>query len=277
MTTRSTCIIGIALILGCQPASEALYEIEGWAPTSEVSRYGPDELWEIINGAADAFLGYGFELLTVQDYAAGDISVSVQRYDMGSSLNAFGIYRTEAPIEEEALPIGTQAVVSPPYQALLLKDRYYLKVEALEGALDRATGAALLEKIADKLPGTEELPPALAALPRAGMVSGSERYAKQNLLGLAELDNAIHAAYLDESGRRYTAFVVPAVAGTPMDETWAILEADWQPIEHGGRRVLYREVPYSGLIGAQRADVGLLGVSNCEDIDQLLQRLDDLQ
>jgi hypothetical protein len=267
----------MTLILGCQPAPEALFEIEGWNHTNEVSRYGSDELWQIINGAADAFLGYGFELLTVQDFAAGDVSVSVQLYDMGSPLNAFGIYRTEAPTEAPALAIGTQAVVSPPYQCLLVKDRYYVKVEALEGDLDQASGAALLEKIAVKISGSDDPPPALASLPQADMVAGSASYTKQNWLGLAELDNAVHAAYLDEAGSRYNIFVVlPATDGT-VDEGWAAIEAGWQAIEHGGRRVLYREVPYSGLAGVIRTHGGLLGVSNCEDQDQLLKRLDTLQ
>jgi hypothetical protein len=196
---------------------------------------------------------------------------------MGSPLNAFGIYRTEAPAEAPALSIGAQAVVSPPYQCLLVKDRYYLKVETLEGALDQITGSALLEKIAHKLSGSEDLPPALASLPEADMVAGSAHYTKQDLFGLAEIDNAVHAAYLDEAGSQYNVFVVlPAADGT-VDEAWAVLETGWQAIEHGDRRVLYREVPYSGLAGVGRTGGRLLGVTNCEDQDQLLRRLDSLE
>jgi hypothetical protein len=256
--------------MSCQPAPQGFLEIEGWIPQGEPATYDADGLWELINGAADTFLAYGFEEVTVQRYSQQEVTVSIAVYDMGAPLDAFGIYRTEAPADEPALPIGAEAVVSPPYQSLLLKDRYYVKVEAYEGELDRATGEALVSAIAASLPGDSGLPAEFAALPASGMVPGSARYTRESVFGLSELKNCVHAGYTDESGDEYQAF---AVLGGSADEVWAQLESEWQALELDGAPVRFREVPYSGLVGAFRLDGQLVGATGATDESQLLERL----
>ncbi len=263
----------LALFLSCQMAPQAFLTIAGWSPQDEPSTYDATGLWELINGAADIFLSYGFETVTVQKFSAGDVTASIAVYDMGRPLNAFGIYRTEAPADESALPVGTEAVVSPPYQCLLLKDRYYVKVEAYEGDIDRATGEALVAAIADALPGNAGLPPEFTALPIDGMVAGSGQYTREALYGLAELNESVHAAYTDDTGSEYQAFVLLQTDEVTADDVWQKLTSRWQEIDHGGEPVLFREVPYSGLVGVIRSNGGIIGVTNAADEEQLLDRL----
>jgi hypothetical protein len=266
-------ILTIALAfaaLSCQPAPQGFLEIDGWLPQGEPATYDADGLWELINGAADTFLAYGFEEVTVQRYSQQGVTASIAVYDMGTPLDAFGIYRTEAPSDEPALQIGAEAVVSPPYQSLLLKDRYYVKVEAYEGEIDRATGETLLSAISAALPGDAGLPAEFAALPAAGMVPGSARYTRESLFGLSELEDCVHAGYIDESGGEYQAFAV--LDGTA-DEVWAQLESEWQALELDGTPVRFREVPYSGLVGAFRLDSQVVGAAGAADEAQLLKRL----
>jgi hypothetical protein len=270
-------IVALVVLLSCGSAPVGFLNIEGWSPVGEPEVYGADTLWELINGAADTFLSYGFEVVTTQNYTAGGVTVTVSSYDMGTPLNAFGIYRTEAPPDAPALPIGVEAVVSPPYQCLLLKDRFYVKVDAYEGDIDEATGAALVEAVAEALPGSDGLPPEFAALPADGMVAGSARYTKQDLFGLAELDECAHATYIDDAGSEFEAFVVLPPAGGQIDAVWSDLEGRWQAADLDGEPVLFREVPYSGLVGVVRGDAGLLGVAGCADTDQLLQRIGRLK
>ena len=90
----------LALVLSCQAAPQGFLTIAGWSPQGEPATYDADGLWELINGAADTFLSYGFETVTVQQYSAGDVTASVAAYDMGTPLNAFGVYRAEAPVDE---------------------------------------------------------------------------------------------------------------------------------------------------------------------------------
>jgi len=219
------------------------------------------------------FLSYGFETVTVQKFSAGEVTASIAVYDMGRPLNAFGIYRTEAPADESALPVGTEAVVSPPYQCLLLKDRYYVKVEAYEGDIDQATGKSLVTAIANALPGEAGLPPEFAALPADRMLAGSAQYTREALYGLAELNESVHAAYTDDAGSEYQAFVLLQTDEVKTDETWKKLASRWQEIDLDGEPVLVREVPYSGLVGVIHSNGGLIGVANAADEEQLLDRL----
>ena len=263
----------LALFLSCQMAPQAFLTIAGWSPQDEPSTYDATGLWELINGAADIFLSYGFETVTVQKFSAGEVTASIAVYDMGRPLNAFGIYRTEAPADETAVSVGTEAVVSPPYQCLLLKDRYYVKVEAYEGDIDQATGEALVAAIADALPGNAGLPPEFMALPIDGMVAGSSQYTREALYGLAELNESVHAAYTDDTGSEYQAFVLLHTDEVTADDVWQKLTSRWQEIDHGGEPVLFREVPYSGLVGVIRSNGGIIGVTNAADEEQLLDRL----
>jgi hypothetical protein len=269
----ATLILCFVVVLSCQPAPQGFLEIAGWSPQGEPSSHGPDGLWEMINGAADTFLDYGFVELTAQQYSNGSVTVTVNAYDMGTPLNAYGVYRVEAPEGDLVVDAGSEAVVSPPYQCLLLKDRTYVKVEAYEGDIDEATGRELVVEIASALPGSVEPPPEMAALPAEGMIAGSARYTRRGLFALAELDEAVHASYVDDDGTEYRAFVLlPESAGSD-EALWDALAERWQVLEEGGRTVLYREVPYEGFVGVARGSVGVVGVAGCETREELVERL----
>ena len=270
MIRRVFLVGALAAVLSCHGAARGFLPITGWSPQGEPSTYDAAGLWELINGAADVFLSYGFETVTVQNFSAGDVTASIAVYDMGRPLNAFGIYRIEAPPDEMALPLGTEAVVSPPYQCLLLKDRFYVKVEAYEGELDQSTGESLVAAIADALPGEAALPPEFAALPTDGMVAGSSQYTREGLFGLAELNECVHAAYTDPAGSEYQAFVTLA------PDAWETLASKWQEIELDENPILFREVPYSGLVGVIHSDDLVIGVANAADEEQLLDRLGEV-
>jgi hypothetical protein len=45
-------------------------------------------------------------------------------------------------------------------------------------------------------------------------------------------------------------------------------------LEHGGRTVLFREIPYGGLVGVTRTEQGIWGVSGAADQAELLGGLD---
>ena len=273
MIKRFFLVSMLALILSCQAAPHGFLTIAGWSPQGEPATYGAEGLWELINGAADTFLSYGFETVTVQKYSAGDVTASIAVYDMGAPLNAFGVYRAEAPVDEPALSVGTEAFVSPPYQCLLLKDRYYVKVEAYEGDIDQASGEALVAAIADALPGEAGLPPEFGALPTDGMVAGSSRYTRESLYGLAELNECVHAAFTDDAGSEYQAFVMLQTGAATAEDIWQQLATSWQETNLGEEAVLYREVPYSGLVGVTRSGGEIVGVANAADEQQLLDRL----
>ena len=85
-----------------------LPRIDGWKLTEDPQIYNPDTLFEYIDGAAEAYLGYDFQQLLVSNYdkEGTESSVTIEIYDMGSPLNAFGIFSSERYPEIPEVPFG---------------------------------------------------------------------------------------------------------------------------------------------------------------------------
>lgn len=268
-------------VLSCQPGSDVpkgvpgLLAIEGWTASGEISTYGPDTLYEYINGAADSFLNYGFEGLQVQDFASGDLIVTVSLYDMGDPLEAFGIYRIEAGDSESTLAVGGEALLAPPYQALLVKDRYYVKLEPYQGEFDEVSGEQMLRAVAAAIAGVNGLPEIVQSLPLADQVPGSVRYEKERVFGLIELSRCVCARYRDAAEEEYRAFRLLPEEGDDLESTWASLSEKWTPAEFEGLPVLTREVPYSGIFGVIRTQEGIFGVTDSADAEELNSRMQE--
>ena len=271
-----TVVVAATTLLSCSEQSSDFPELEGWTRTGEVLTFDADNLWEYINGAAESFLEYDVQTCRTADLASGDLTVTVDLYDMGTPLNAFGIFVRERPTAGAPLRNATEAVVSPPYQALLLKDAMYVKLNAIEGELSETAGLELLEALAATLPGQTTYPAQLELLPQNGVVAGSEGYKREGFLGLTELTHCLYAEYASEGDETYQGFVVLPGPGSSPASTWEALAGEWESIEHEGRTILYTEVPYRGLAGVVQTNRSLVGVAGAADQDELLKRLESL-
>ena len=268
-------LVLLSVLVACAPAPVTDFpEIEGWGSPTAVNSYHAESLWEYINGAAETFMQYGFQGLETAEFSRDGTILAVSIYDMGSALNAYGIYRSERPDEVEPLAIGAQATVSPPYQALMAKDRFYVKVDVSDGAMDGAAGRAVLENIAASLPGSDGMPDEFAALPKKDRVAGSEQFTREAFLGLPELKRCLSAEY--EGGR--TVFAVLPPAGSDVDAIWQQLSSKWKVIDaDGGALVLAKKVPYTGLVGVTRKGDAIVGVVGAEDEADLVDSLSQLR
>ncbi|MFH1942903.1 MAG: DUF6599 family protein [bacterium] len=251
-------------------------KIDGWKPVSEVKAYQPENLWEYIDGAAELFLSYGFREMVCCDLSAKDRVVTVHIYDMGTRLNAFGIYRTERPDGIERLPVGAEGTVLPPYQCLLLKDRFYVKVDAYEGEISETIGKALLAAVAKALKGENTFPEEFKQLPKEGLIAGSERYVRENYLGLADLNRCVYAEYKGEKGKTYQVFTMLPGERESITTQWEKLSAKWKARDHKGTPVLYRTIPYKGFVGIVLVKGKIFGVSDAEDEVEMLHRIEIL-
>ena len=215
---------------------------------------------------------FGVETCRTTDLTAGDVTVTVDLYDMGTPLGAFGVYEQERPTQSVSIPGAVAGVVSPPYQALLLKGSMYVKVNTFQGELTDASARALLEALADALEGAADPPAELALLPQQGKVAGTEGYKRQAFLGQTELTDCLYAEYGGEGEEPWQGFtVLPEAAST----VWEALGA-WESVESGGRTVRFTEVPYVGFVGVARTDAGVFGVSGAADPAGMLLRLGNL-
>jgi hypothetical protein len=244
--------------------------VEGWTQAGEVRIYTADNLWEYINGAAMLFVDYGVRTCMTADMSAAGTAVTVDLYEMGSPLRAVGVFKRESAGRGEDLTGATVADVSPPYQALMVKGSTYVKVNAYQGELSEPAGRQFLQGLAASLPGETVMPPEFSLLPEAGKLPGSDGYQPGSLLGLEELTDCLYADYEGSDGATWQGFVVLPAAAT---DVWEALAQRWESTEHDGRTILFREVPYSGLVGVVRTDSGMFGVSGAVDETQLRERL----
>ncbi len=263
----------IAMLLFTIPAAATDFPaVEGWTLAGEVTVKSPDNLWEYNNGAAEAFLAYGFQGLSYADLKAGELVVTVEIYDMGSPINAYGIYTTERSSDAQRMDIGAEAALALPYQCLLLKDRHYVKLNLYQGELNREKASALLEALVAALPGKDGWPAELGLLPEKGQVPGSVGYTREAYLGMSVLTNSVHAEY--EGGEKpFQRFTILAGSADQRRAAWDRLAAKWTAAELKGEPLLWKEIPYQGITGVILTDKGIFGVSSCADEKEMMERL----
>lgn len=248
----------------------------GWTAVDQEYRYGRDNLWEYINGAAELFLTYRFQELIVADFEQGDRALSVSVYDMGRPLDAFGAFESEKPDDGESLAgLGSAAVLQAPYRGLLLKDRFYVKVEAGGGDVTAPMLEAAMKDIAAGLPGDDALPAQLAALPDADRVPGTVAFAGANFLGLDDLKNCLYADYKKSDGLEYRLFVM-----APSRAFLANGKGRWtsgpDPSGTAGGLLFSRQIPYTGSVVLLGDETQLVGVSGLKDVASAVALLQTL-
>lgn len=185
--------------------------VDDWKEGEERRSFFPESLFEYIDGAAESYLSYDFEeLLVVQFVKPGtEANLTLEIYDMGSSRNAFGIFSAERYPENKPVEVGDLGYAEN--EALnFMVGRYYVKI--LSFGLDGdpvAVAADFARRVAVAVKDKGRLPQLLAAFPRVGLVSQSEKYIKKNFMGHAFLHDGYVATYKVD-GQELEAFLVEA-------------------------------------------------------------------
>jgi hypothetical protein len=247
-----------------------------WKPLTEIVYYNPDNLWEYIDGAAEQYIAYGFQNCSVGEFRSGDLSFTIDLYDMVEPINAFGIYATESRGIDKRRPIGSEAAFSPPSQCLMFKNKYYIKVFAFEGELTVEVAEKILTIIADKLAGNADMPAVLKRLPAGNRVSGSVGFRRLHYLGLSELKSCLYASYSDQTGEEYQIFIVVPAPGQTETQTFADLGEGWEVSQWNGLPLKLRKISSQGYVGVVLTKEGLTGVANLSDPEQIKDRLSAL-
>jgi hypothetical protein len=164
-------------------------------PTAQgaASFYGPDNLYQYMDGGADVYLLYDFQVLLHQDFKSGQADLTVDIFDMGDSEDAFGMYAAERAPGYNFLDIGIEAYRN---EGILnfLQDRYYIKLAGFGPGSDD-----LLEKLArvlsERMAGTRAFPPLLVKFPQEHRVKHSEQFTRKDPLGHRFLSPAYIVSY----------------------------------------------------------------------------------
>jgi hypothetical protein len=187
------------------PASGA---VAGWERSGEVAVYGPDNLFDYMDGQAELFFVYNFERLATQEYQRGQEGpIIVEVYQVASPADAYGLfsfYTTGEPMD-----LGAGGAVEPGRLFSFWQGRFYSRVFAY-GEVEQESLLALARQVVAGMPESREgaLPELVTRLPQENLVPRSARFFHQklsldnllwlgdeNILNLSEQTNAVLAAY----------------------------------------------------------------------------------
>jgi len=189
------------------PAMSKLFpQVEGWKMVAVPTQYTPDNLFEYIDGGADAHLQFDFEGLATATYVnprKAEVTVDIYRYR--NAVRAFGMYTQERPAGTTPLPVGVEGIAGPDYLEFVAGP-YYVKL-AQAGGKDDFHLRMFAEKIAAKLPGTREPPVVLKCFPNEGKRARAEKLTARNFLGYAFLHDAAAVPYFID-GMQFRLFAV---------------------------------------------------------------------
>jgi len=190
--------MGFLLIVffGSASAQEfAFPELEGYKKTTNYPVFGPENLWDFINGAAETYLAYGFIDLHIIEYKKGRNVIKLEVYRHGNNTLAFGIYSTERSSSFRFMNLGSQGYIADG-AINLFKGNYYVKIRTYsksEKTLQAAESLAL--RVSNMLEGGSEMPEVLSLFPVLGKKVNEEIYINESVLGHKFLNRAFKAGY----------------------------------------------------------------------------------
>jgi hypothetical protein len=212
MIFRLQCVVVVAaLVVGCGSGEEpvaggaglaellpAVASMNGWQAADGPTSYDSNTLYEYLNGGAPLYLDFGFQRMVHVRYQFGDSnlsSVTLDVYDMGSDLGAFGLYRSGRPPGSEVRNWGAEGYRSGTVAAAW-KGSVSIHAEADEDRPELiAAMEGLVAKVANSVVGGTSPPQIISLLPRDGLVPFSERIVTKDLMSHAFLPDGVLATY----------------------------------------------------------------------------------
>ena len=187
-------------------ANEYFPTVEGLTLKGDIAEYDADNLWNIIDGAADKYLRFNFEKLYFGIYTddnGNDINVYI--YQHADLNNAFGIYTQERNDDFITNGIGTEGYTI--HESVnFFRNNFYVKLYS------NTKGTALtIEKLAKQickaLPGDNSWSGLLNKLPKENKLENSESFIPTNYMGLGFMPPVFEAKYKSEEDT-YQVFII---------------------------------------------------------------------
>ena len=152
----------------------------------EAEYFDKDTLFNLVDGEAEAYFPYGFRGAVSVTYTKGNDktkSASVELYEMGSLLDAYGIYSSNRETDSQPLDVGAEGFTGTT-QVMFYVNRYFVKARVNSAA---AAGelSSFVKAVAKELPADKKKPAQLALVAIPNLVPQSDQYIGQSVLGYA--------------------------------------------------------------------------------------------
>jgi hypothetical protein len=235
------------------PGEKLEQEVAGWKIAGAPRYFGPENLYDLIDGGAEIYVQFGLVKMVIAEYRdAGKpgVSITAEVYDMGSPRGAFGRAarflegRRDPSDAGNGLPQGfAERGMMGDGDLVVWQDRYLVHVTLLDEN-PQATPEAIAKAGAEHLPriaeallariGGETSPPvALALFPAENRVRRSETWQPARLLDIEGLGSGCSVRYKD-GARAWLAFATDELSSPEA------AEAAWKAVKSAladGRRV----------------------------------------
>ena len=195
--------------------------LDGYKKNTDFPVFGPENLWDFINGAAETYLAYGFIDLHIAEYKKGRNVIKLEVYRHGNNTLAFGIYSTERSSSFRFINLGSQGYVADG-AINFFKGNYYVKLRTYSKSEKTLQAEeSLAQRVSDMLEGGSEMPEVLSLFPALGKKVNEEIYINESVLGHKFLNRAFKATY--EVGT--DSFSIFIIENKSSGETWKSAEA----------------------------------------------------
>lgn len=198
---------GSQSLCAAEPAKGSIFpELSGWTK-GELSSYGPDTLYQPIDGAADMFLRYNFEEMQSLEYTKGSDSFSVEAYRHATPLDAFGPYCQNRPAKDIYIDLGVQGYTDSEV-LIFLAGRHYIEIRTQGTSQEcRSAMMSIAKSMAAALNDGAKFPGFFSVFPSAGKKPWSEKYLAQDILGYTFLKHAFRVDY-EREGKAFSLFAM---------------------------------------------------------------------
>jgi len=273
-------IIFTLLVFSCGRSNHSLDsyfpESQGvWQKAGGVKYYTPDNLYDYINGEAELYHAYDFQKLATVMYlkdGKDDSTFVVDLYDMGTPLNAFGVYSNYRYPQYKFDQIGAEAVISD-FGLRFLKDRFMVEIKADDTSESTQTDAKNLAlAIADRIVGNAFFPEEVDLLSPFNQKEFTARYISEGMLNLDFLPGGLEASY-EINGEELTGFVVFQPTSAKMNAQLQAIQTAYKKlgyhtfeVSEGDQFSIGVQTKYEGVVLVGAVKGFLVGVRDCESM-----------
>jgi hypothetical protein len=241
----------------------------GWVLDGKIALYDKETLFERVNGEAELYFPYGFELLASARYASTQdpkIALDADVYKMGSLLDAFGMFGNYRRKDDTVITIGGEGTISSS-QLFFYQDQYLVRLQVTgASSISQDVLLACGQAVSQNLPANSNQPNELQFLNIPGVVKKSERYLAQSVLGYDFFQRGLVADALMQ-GEKMQVFLIieetPDAAKRVLDKYSAYLKPSSNKMQVAGSKgswSLHVQDPLYGSVLVQQQGRFLVGV-----------------
>jgi hypothetical protein len=188
-----------------------------WKLLEPVRTFGPDNLYEEIDGEAELVLPYGMERLTVAVLGATarpGTEVRLELYRMASPRDAYGIWSQYRYPDQEVLRIPPSEAIVSDASADFFRGETFVRIRSKPGDGSRNDVVRISREIVALLSGSGAPPEEASALDGVpGRVSGTILYQKRAMLGYECLAPGFEAKFTTDAVSGHYLLLPPAAGG----------------------------------------------------------------